>query len=254
MQRHVRKNCKIAPNEENQGKGLEVLHEHTIRAMQAELAHLREEVAALRNGVGGGGTKATARQQVAAAGGTIVNGDQTVYNVTLRAGPDKLNLDMLTPQFIYDAMVKSQSLDDGFQACFEKVVCNPDYPENGIVFLVNRNDSTRALLWKGTWHVLPASGALKEIHLSILDDMLDMRKQPQHPETERALTAMDGAPPSQALCKRYTRVLKGTPHKRPPKNAILDAQRRVAGPRVTKEEIDELGDLGDLGDLGPEFE
>ena len=179
MRRHVRKNCKIAPNKKNGDAGMEVLYEHTIRRQQAQIEKLTglvEQLVARESGAQAGEVAIAAGDQAQIA----VDNRKVVINIFGKEGLDHVTADRI--RAILDESMQVPALPAAAGAAVLKtallVYSDPDRPENLTCYLPNKktNDALVHLSRPdGTtgWEVQPTTLVLPPMAQKSVDSLFD---------------------------------------------------------------------------------
>ena len=201
MRRHVRNNCKIAPNKRNGDAGMDLLYEHTIRRQPAENEALRAQVAALAQNMEEmtgvmqrlviAQTTAAAAPAAISAGETAIVGDQNVVLQDRRTFINSIAINVfgneavghVTPEKIRDVLEESMQLPELPQAAMQAVLkaallvySDPDYPENLTCYLPNKREGSALVHAQDGWEVRPLRIVAPPMAAKSVDLLFD--KQP----------------------------------------------------------------------------
>lgn len=180
--RHIRTTCKIAPNERNGEKGMDLLYEH-VKRQQTELEGLKGELAEMKAQLvvapdaGAGGIQAAGAGNVQVAGNNnqVVQQDNRV-NILVFGQESTAHLTHGAVKRLLDE-AKAMESGPGAQLALlraaEEIFSSRKHPENLTCFLPNKK--TKEALVHGTegWEVRPEAAILPAIaqrsHTALFD-------------------------------------------------------------------------------------
>ena len=200
MRRHVRQNCKIAPNSKNGDAGMEKLYAHTLQKqdqeqsakierleakLEAQTAQTTEILALLRQKLGPA-PAALQAGEVAIQGdhAQVDNSKKIVINVFGQEKLDHVTAEQV--RTILDECLQSpalpQAADEAVLKAAMLVYSDPDRPENLTAYLPNKKTKEALVHTEAGWEVQPTRLVLPPMALKSLDTLFG--KQP--PEGEYA--------------------------------------------------------------------
>ena len=174
MRQHVRKHCKIVPNERNGDRGMELLYEHTIKKQQTQISNLeklvKEQGQMMKQLMGskqGQGptskavtTNHTTKGEVITSGNhntVVVDNKRIVINVFGKE--DLSHITRADVKAILDTCVQNTVIENAAEMAMQKmamaVYSDPAHPENITCFLPNKKTNDALIHTAEGWEVQP---------------------------------------------------------------------------------------------------
>ena len=192
MRRHVRKSCKIVPNEKNGDRGMELLYEHTIKKQQTEIEDLKKLVkeqgqmmkqliSTKQVASSSSASQITNRGEVITSGSkntVVVDNKRIVINVFGKE--DFSHITRADVKEILDSSVQNTLIEDAAQMALLKMAMraysDPAHPENLTCFLPNKKTNDALIHTEKGWEVQPVGLVITPMAEKSLNELFD--KQP----------------------------------------------------------------------------
>ena len=198
MRYHIRKTCKIAPNDKNGNAGMEILYEH-VKKEQERNTRLEEKLEKMEEQMGQLVTLLTKRE---GEGGTIggVQGNKNVVdqsvnkttnnNITIINTFGKEAVDHIGPAEIRVILESASRLQDpasqALLAVLTQIYNNPDHPENYTCYHPNKKDKLTLVHGPAGWRTETTTTTYPPMIKRSLDVLFDMKNQPRESTPEWA--------------------------------------------------------------------
>ncbi len=171
MLRHVRHNCKIAPNAKNGDEGLEKLYDHTNKRQSEEIAELKAEMAKMREDM----RNLTERSVVVGGGGNIAI--QGNVNIMVFGKESQRHITGGTIRAILDDCLKSPAIPSAVEEAVLRtamlVYSDPDRPENITAYLPNKKTDDVMVHGEKGWEIRPSQMVLRPMASVTIDTLFD---------------------------------------------------------------------------------
>ena len=193
MRRHVRENCKIAPNARNGDKGMEELFKHTSRRQEERMAALEiqnaemrvqnaEILALLRRGATTSTLQAGEVAIQAGDNAQVDNSKKIVINVFGQEKLDHVTAERI--KTILDECLQRPALptaaDEAVLKTAMLVYSDPGRPENLTAYLPNKKTKDALVHTEAGWEIQPTKLVLPPMALKSIDTLFG--KQPHEDE------------------------------------------------------------------------
>lgn len=186
--RHIRKSCKIAPNQRNGNVGMELLYQHVLRqdaeraAQNAEIERLRGEVNELRQNQVAPPPAAMADRGGIAAGRDInINVDQRNFTINVFGMEDTAHITREKVRMFFDDCIdKNKTARLAAHAAVEGlttfIYCDPQHPENFTCYQPNQKEPVALVHTAQGWQSRRVADVLSPMTIRAVDEIFT--KQP----------------------------------------------------------------------------
>jgi len=182
MRRHVRNNCKIAPNKKNGDAGMELLYEHTIRKQQIQIAQLTTLVDRLLTSQQSGKQNPGATNDVQGDHNSVGNqiNQTNTFNISVFGSESLEHVNSAVMKRILDESRKLPELALAAETALLKtamlIYSDPEHPENLTCYLPNKKGDETLVHTDAGWEVRPTRLVLPPMAQTSKDEIF--QKQP----------------------------------------------------------------------------
>ena len=195
MRRHVRKYCKIAPNEKNGDRGMELLYDHTIKKQQAQIDRLEQQNSAMMEMMQNQGqimkqlikssSSSVVTNQTTKAKDIAISGNQNIVDnkrivINVFGNEDLSHITRADVKAILDTCVQNTVIADAAQMAMLKMAMraysDPKHPENVTCFLPNKKTNDALIHTAEGWEVQPVDLVVTPMAERSVTELFD--KQP----------------------------------------------------------------------------
>mgnify|MGYP006130921465 CR=1 FL=1 len=176
MLRHIRNNCKIAPNAKNGDSGMEQLYEHTIRRQSAQIETMQTQMTQMAGMMQKLllAPPAGVPQAAIAAGETLIVGDKNVVfqdrrtvninsiNINVFGNEETGHVTAERIRGVLEESIEMVGRHEPPRAAMQAVLkaallvySDPDYPENLTCYLPNKREGSALVHGRGGWEIRP---------------------------------------------------------------------------------------------------